>query len=109
MSALIDGLVICWLIALSGYVVWKGKTGPLGFTGAEGQRGPPGPMGISGPMPSDEDIERVVRRVAFDSAKEPGRTDEDGKDVLYQHMANNECSHTQCEWIKDEERYDCER
>lgn len=27
----------------------------------------------------------------------------------HRHMENNECSHKHCEWIKDEERYDCER
>jgi hypothetical protein len=58
-----DGFLLGWLIILTGYVVWKGKTGPIGYTGATGvpgRDGPPGPMGM---MPSDADIERVVRKV----------------------------------------------
>jgi hypothetical protein len=66
---LVDALValmLLWLIVLSGYVIWKGKTGPVGLigqAGATGAQGPPGPVGIVGPMPSDADIERVVRKV----------------------------------------------
>jgi hypothetical protein len=89
MSAL-DGLLLLWLIVLSGYTVWKGKTGPLGFTGPPGEAGVQGPPGPAGAMPSDADIERVIRRMAFDAAKEPGKTDEDGKDVLYRHMRDND-------------------
>jgi hypothetical protein len=58
-----DGFLLGWLIILTGYVVWRGKTGPVGLigqAGATGQPGPPGPMGM---MPSDADIERVVRKV----------------------------------------------
>jgi hypothetical protein len=64
--SVLEWFFLGWLIVLTGYVIWKGKTGPIGYTGqagATGQPGPPGPAGIVGPMPSDADIERVVRKV----------------------------------------------
>lgn len=72
MSAL-DGLLLGWLIVLSGYVVWRGKTGPVGLIGPAGEPGQPGPPGPMGMMPSDADIERVVRRVTDAEIRdEPG-------------------------------------
>ena len=64
---LATGILLVWLALLTGYTVWKGKTGPMGYTGIAGRDGPPGPMGM---MPSDADIERAVRRVASEDAEE---------------------------------------
>ena len=49
---------------LGGWVLrYVRRTAVRGYEGAMGAEGPPGPMGIQGPPPTDEQVERVVRRV----------------------------------------------
>jgi len=63
--SIVDAMLAGWLVVLTGYTVWKGKTGSQGFEGVAGKPGPPGPPGPMGMMPSDADIEAAVRRALY--------------------------------------------
>lgn len=84
------------------YAIWRpGRVGPRGFEGIAGVDGPPGPMGSMGLPGKDCECrckdDAPVTEEEFDAAKEPGRTDEDGKDVLYRSMAESEIKD---EWVE---------
>lgn len=94
-----------WFVVLTigvCYAIWRpGRAGPQGFQGEAGVSGPPGPMGAMGPPGKDGECRckdgAPVTEEEFEAAKGPGRTDADGKDVLYRSMAEAE---VRDEWIE---------